>query len=101
MITGVVNVLFVSVCEPDKVITVLSMVSVFPSLSIPLPAIICPAPENCENSKGVFPMSIVSEVTTNPESAFVFPLSTNEKEPDVTVSLLLKSVDLVHDPLSL
>ena len=101
LISGVVSVLLVSVCESAKVVTVLSIVSVLPDLFIPVPAIICPAPENCENSKEEFPISIVSDVTTKPESAFVFPFSTNEKEPDVTVVLLLKSDDLDHDPVSL
>ena len=100
-ILGDVSVLFVSVCDPDSVVTVLSIKSVFPLLFIPVPAIICPAPENCENSNEEFPISIVSDVTTKPESAFVFPFSTNEKEPDVTVVLLLKSDDLDHAPLSL
>ena len=80
-ISGDVSVLLVSVCESAKVVTVLSIVRVLPDLFIPVPAIICPAPENCENSKEEFPISIVSDVTTKPESAFVFPFSTNEKNP--------------------
>ena len=101
LISGFDIILFDSVWEPDIVTTVSSIVNVFPSLFIPVPAVICPAPENCENSIEFVPMFILSEVTTNPESAFVLPLSTKEKDPEVTFILELKSLDLSQEPLVL
>ena len=96
-----VIVLFVKFWVPVKVTTVLSIVRVLPSLSIPFPAVICPAPENWENSIEFVPMFISSEVTTKPESAFVVPLSTKENEPDVTFVFELKSVALSQEPVLL
>ena len=64
----------------------------------PSPAIIWPAPENCENSISVVPISIVPDVLqTNPKCLFSVPFSTNVKLPFISLSLL-KSFVLIQAP---
>ena len=95
--TGVTNVLFVNVWDPVSVMTVLSIFIVFPDLSNPVPAVICPAPENWEKAILVVPIIIEpSVVKTNPESALLFPSSINVNAPLVTSASLSKSLVLIQ-----
>ena len=65
----------------------------------PSPAIIWPAPENCENSISVVPISIVPDVLqTNPKCLFSVPFSTNVKLPFISLSLLISFV-LIQAPV--
>ena len=78
----------------------LSISKVLPVLFNPVPAVICPAPENWENSKLVVPIVIEpSVVNTKPESALIVPSSINVKTPGVTSLFSSKSVALTHEPL--
>ena len=66
---------------------------VLPDLVSPVPAVICPAPENCANDKAVVPTVIAPfVVTTHPESALTEPSSTNVNAPPVTSAFASKSV---------
>ena len=58
-----------------------STANVLPVFDKPLPAVICPAPENCENVKLplVASPTVVPEVTVKPLSPLTVPSSTNVK----------------------
>ena len=70
VIVGLVNVLFVKVCEPDKVTTVESIANEDPVNVNPVPAVYVPAPENCVNSMASEPRVATSFTCTQPVFAF-------------------------------
>ena len=63
--TGEVSVLFVNVCAVVRsAVTAVLIDSVLPDLDNPVPAVICPAPENCVKVSDVVPSVIVSLVVS-------------------------------------
>ena len=59
--------------------------NVFPVLERPSPAVTCPKPVNCVNTRAVVPIVIAPLlVSVNPESAFTVPSSTNTAKFAVT-----------------
>ena len=77
---GLVNVLLVSVCVPDRVTTVESIEKAEPLKDNPVPAVYVPAPENCANAIAVVPtVTVALFVHTHPVSAFTVPSSTKTK----------------------
>ena len=70
------------------------MSRVFPVLSNPVPATICPRPVNCVKTSAVVPIVTVPLfVSVNPESAFAVPCSTNTAKFAVTSAPVSASVE--------
>ena len=91
---GEVRVLFVRVCVPSSVTTVESISRVFPVLSNPVPAVICPRPVNCVKVSAVVPIVTAPLfVNVNPESAFTVPSSTNTAKFEVSSAARSASVE--------
>ena len=89
----------VNVGEANVAITVVSTDSVFADFVIPVPAVICPAPENCVNVREVVSSVIASfVVSTYPISALTVPSETKTYIPVVTLAEVLASVDLDAAP---
>ena len=95
---AVVEMPFILNASPLIAIDILSSFTlrVFPDLSKPSPATICPAPENCVNVSAVEPTVIVpSVVNTYPLSAFAEPCSTKKNAPPEISAFASASVALV------
>ena len=73
--------------------------SVLPLFDMPVPAMICPAPENCVKVRSETPRVIEPVVvSTQPEEALRVPSVMKVNMPDVTSASVSASVERLHAP---